>query len=161
MRGIMESRREMAASAPPPSGRVLKHRTTIRHFLRVTRTFLAHPGIARFSAFHSRISVQSTPQTHPLAQKFRRASSEAKSVRAFALTCCEFDVSEAPRFLCKDLQGLLTTLVGSRWFLERRTRRISRMSHILVLPLQGHRDICRLARRSWLGNRNGFQRPSL
>ena len=30
-----------------------------------------------------------------------------------------------------------------------------------VLPLPGHRDICRLARRSWLGNGNGFQRPSL
>ena len=30
-----------------------------------------------------------------------------------------------------------------------------------VLPLPGHRDIYRLATRSWLGNGNGFQRPNL
>ena len=42
-----------------------------------------------------------------------------KSVKAFALMPCVFDVSETPRFLCKDLRGRLTTLVGPYWLLKR------------------------------------------
>ena len=43
----------------------------------------AYPGIARFSAFHSRISVQSTPKAHPLAQKISRARQEGEIRKAF------------------------------------------------------------------------------
>ena len=43
----------------------------------------AHSGITRFSAFHSRISVQSTPQTHPSAQKIWRPGSGGELRKAF------------------------------------------------------------------------------
>ena len=44
----------------------------------------AHPGNARFSAFHSMISVQSTPQTHPSAQKLWRHAPGREGRKPFA-----------------------------------------------------------------------------
>ena len=53
---------------------------------------------------------------------------KAKSVKPFAAVSCVLGLFRAPRFLCRDVQGRLTTPGGSRGFLGPGRTRISQMS---------------------------------